>query len=406
MIWRIAGIALGSTLPFLESMPEQWATRAQFGLLGLLIAVVVLTARPPQRVRAQGTWAFVAAFTLCAGLSASAFAVNPSSHWTTAGQLLIWTTVGPYAAMRLIQVPVFVRSAVTCFVLAQSASAAVALVQASGGTVLGASATLGRSPGLAGHFNILAFLSAIAFIVLISQVGPSGTVRPLMLAAVNLGGILASGSLSALTALGVGLVVYSLARRIRSRSILGGAVGLWLAYRATVEATERFPAFRGPFERYLQVSGQTSADSTLDIRQRTMEFAWQAIQVLPWGGGVGLDDASGVTFDGVTLTHNVLLRAWYQGGIFLALAFGALFLLTAGVALRNMKQGQGAGGAGVLAITWIFAMTAATFQQPYFWVPLMMGLAWATLGGAVALGGSDDSAVEAPAAVVVAPTTA
>ena len=134
--------------------------------------------------------------------------------------------------------------------------------------------------------------------------------------------------------------------------------------------------FRGPLERIRQVTGQTSQLSTWDLRQNTWDYAWEQIQRDPFYGA-GLDNAAGATFDYVTLTHNFLLRGWFQGGLFAGAAFVLITAVCLWAIARALLQGRDAASAGVLAVILGFSMTSAALQQGYFWL-LLLG-AWAII---------------------------
>ncbi|MBP1051953.1 O-antigen ligase family protein, partial [Rhodococcus qingshengii] len=126
-------------------------------------------------------------------------------------------------------------------------------------------------------------------------------------------------------------------------------------------------------------STQTKAVSTLEIRNDTYGFAWDAIRAHPLSG-VGLNAANAASFDNVTVVHNVFLRSWYQGGVVLALAVGLIICATALVAFRSMKSGKNAAAAGVLVAMMTFALTSAFFEQAYYWLPVVLAFACLSAG--------------------------
>jgi O-antigen ligase len=245
-----------------------------------------------------------------------------------------------------------------------------------GASVAGWQAELGRAPGLAGHPNILGLMSGIAIVLCVTEILDRGTWRwpAMVVATVNLGGLLAGGSVSSMIAAAVGLLVLLIAKRASLRIVVAAvaaAIGLgWLTVLAFTGG-----ASTSPVDRVLQVTGQTTGAGTFELRQQTVSYAWEQILRDPWFG-VGFDDLSGITpVDGGTLTHMALVRAWFQGGVGLGIAFLMLFVVIACLVVRSLVRAENASAAATLTVVAGFALTAASFQQGYFWLPVLGGLA-------------------------------
>lgn len=292
-------------------------------------------------------------------------------------QVLLFITFGPFAMRRLVDIPGVLKAAVGAFLFAQSISSAAGIMQASGTAVFGWKTANGRSLGLASHPNILGVLASVAIVVILYLLFKTQVrKRPLLIGlGVNIGGLLVSGSISSLSACVIGVLVFMFAARVSFKVIatllvVGGA-GLWGVTELAASGL-----LRGPAQRIAQVTGQTSDVSTLDIRQNTYAFAWEQIRRDPFFGR-GLDSESGATFDGITLAHNILLRAWFQGGLGMGLAFALIYAAVAAMIIRSLVRGIDPAPAGVLAVVVGFSMTSAALQQGYFWL-LLLG-AWALL---------------------------
>ena len=366
-------VALASTVPVFRILPftNQWI----LAVMALPFAVVALGAA--RRPFAGAIWPFCMVFVGIGTWTSSGFSGDPDQHWVIGGQLLVWFAVGPYAARGLFLMDVrIIRRSCVGLTLVQSASAVAGLGQAFLGWSIGdQQAEFGRAPGLAGHPNILGLMSGIAVVLCVVEILNHDRWKfwAIPLAVINVGGLLASGSISALIAFGLGILTLLAAKRVRVRVVAAvlGAAGLvgWIV-AAVISATGNGISVA---DRIRQVTGQTTAISTLELRENTISYAWERIQADPWFG-VGLDDYSGATYNGATVTHNVILRAWFQGGLAVGIAFLLLFGVFASLVVRSIVRASNGSAAAVVVVVGGFAMTAASFQQGYFWVPMLGAL--------------------------------
>lgn len=374
LLLRCLAIVVAAGLPVARWLPPPWGGR--WMVLSLLLAVLPLLAFRAARPRFALLWPVVAALFVVAALASWPNAVDPESHLVVAVQLVVWAAAGPFALAGLrAHDPRGMGLALRAFLVVQSVSALAAVAQAAGSVVGGVAALYGRSPGLSGHQNILGMFCGVAMIVSLQALRTRRSAGGLLVLVVNSAALLASGSLTAAVAVVMGLVVLLVTTRVKLRTIIGivtaATVALWVTTLASGET------FKSPADRLLQVTGQTGQTSTLQIRIETVQYAWDRIVERPLSGW-GLDDRSGATFDGLTLTHDVLMRGWYQGGLAGLLAFGLIFLACAGAVLQAMRRAEDAVPAAVLTVIWGFALTAATFQQGYFWLPLLGAIAYLT----------------------------
>lgn len=323
-----------------------------------------------RKTYASPVWIFAAYFAAIGVVSSGYSTNNLTSHLQIGAQIVLFFALAPFVLSWYVNEQPKIRSLVVVALFAgQSVSAAAAIGQAAGLTIMDASAGYGRSPGLAGHPNTLGMMAGVAIVIALSLMlqrkGPRGPL--LFVLALNAAALLTTGSISALLSAGLGVVVMLLAARVRLRAIVavigGSALALWLVTTLAAQIS----TVRSPLDRILQVTGQTDAAGTWDIRLMTFEYGINSILRDPIYGR-GLDDASGVTFDGVTLVHNVLIRAWFQGGFAMALAFGAIYLVLLITVIRSIATGRNALPAAGLTVMAGFALTSASFQQAYFWV--------------------------------------
>lgn len=364
-------------LPISEGLPTLGTALWTAAAFAVLLGHVALgrAARPSYPV----LWSVAAYAAGLGALSSSANAIDIRGHLINAVPILLFLILGPYVLRYVAKSsPETVGKLVAGFLIGQAVSATSAVVQALGLSVLGYHVQLGRAPGLAGHPNTLGVMAGISIVVSIFLLSKGkGRRLPLVLVfLLNVGALLASGSVSALLACAVGVVIVFVAGRVPSRIPMLIAGGVALAFWGLTQLTAESGLLRGPVDRFKQVTGQTRETSTLDIRQNTYSFAWERIQKDPFFGA-GLDNLSGATFNQITVTHNVLLRSWFQGGLGMGLAFALIYVVAAVVIVRAILHGTDAASAGVLAVIIAFSMTSAALQQGYFWL-LMLG-AWALI---------------------------
>uniref|UniRef100_A0A5Q5BFT6 O-antigen polymerase n=2 Tax=unclassified Mycobacterium TaxID=2642494 RepID=A0A5Q5BFT6_MYCSS len=365
-------------LPVYRILPEPARIAWFCATFGLMVLWLVLgrVARPLYPV----IWILAGYGAVVATVTATGRASVPDNLFT-GSQLAILLGVGPFVLRWLVlNIPDFTRTVCIAFLIGQTCSSAAGIAQIMGTSVFGFATVQGRAPGLSAHPNVLGLLSCLALLVcvqaLVHERQPRILIGAAGASAINIGGLLSTGSLSSLMAGAAGLLVTAICLRDQikhlSRIIVGTAIVSWVVLTYTDFADN----MRTPADRYLQVTGQTDAESTWEIRQRTYQFAWDAIREDPLFG-VGLPVKFGATFDGITLTHNFLLRSWFQGGIALALLGSLIVLAVLIVAMKALRHKDNGLAAGVLVTVMAFALTSAFFEQPNYWLPAL--LAWAAL---------------------------
>ncbi|MFT4212647.1 MAG: O-antigen ligase family protein [Microbacterium sp.] len=322
-------------------------------------------------------WLVAGVLTLIAGL-VSGTATSVSASFRTAIGLALLVALLPYV-MRFLR-EFHSRSlyiGVWGFVSVQTASALAGLAQSYLGIeVAGNMARDGRANGLAGHPNVLALMSTVVIVVLawaLSRVHRlASRVVILAVIVVNFLALIASGSLSALLVLAVGLV----ALLLLSPAMWKVFVGLvCLIFVVTVVAAflgvDLTALFDDTQARVLDVTGQGDGVASWEIRQATWAEGWARIQLSPIIGW-GMDGTNQAVY-GSVVVHDMLIRAWYQGGIVLFV----VFLIITGLVLASMFW-RGLGplkpvAVGVMLLVWTFALTSAFYNEIHYW--MLIGLA-------------------------------
>ncbi|MFE4080508.1 O-antigen ligase family protein [Paenarthrobacter sp. YIM B13468] len=202
---------------------------------------------------------------------------------------------------------------------------------------------------------------------------------------VNAGALVATGSLSSLLSLAAATVVLIVVYRAAIRSIVLGVIVL--AGTAVVLMAAGFDptAVLAPVNHRIDVvTGESVGVASLGIRQQTYAFAWEYIQNDPLVG-VGMDSTNQGTFNGVTVVHNYVLHAWYQGGLALLLAMAGVTLLVIGRVVRTMMTGAKGPESAIMAAVIVYALGSAFFDQQQYWIPLILAFVASYYNGRAAI---------------------
>lgn len=321
--------------------------------------------------RIRPAWTIAAVLALVAATLAHPLAGQEDASLAVAIRLVLIWTVWRWTSVSLLGRTEHVLRCLVLFVVGSAASATIALCQVSLGlTVLGSTAAGAdsRAAGLASHVNQQGGQLAVAFVIAVALWSHRAFARPVLgaLACAIAIGLVLSGSVTGMisAAAAVAYLIVreeGVARRIRLVAVVvaGGYLALEIQQRMEVAS---------PWDRFSDATGGRSATNTLESRLATMRFARDSIESNPWTG-VGLDPVSGGTFDGVTLTHNILLLFWYQGGIVLLIALGLAIasawrlVFARDLGASVLGSALGAGFVGAL----VFAFTAPVMIDRYFW---------------------------------------
>jgi O-antigen ligase len=271
------------------------------------------------------------------------------------------------------------------FLIGQTVSATVAVAQLMGvaiavpGAVYGA--VNGRSSGLAEHPNTLGIMATIAILISLQALIATRRLRLLTFAvlAANVLGLVASGSLTAMLALSVGLGALVLCMRNYLGRLVAWAMAFAAAFALAASATGVISYLPSLAERYVQVTGQSESTSSWGVRTRTYEFAWDRISQNPIFGN-GLSTESSGTFNGVITVHNAFLRSWYQGGLILGIAFTLIMAAVLVGAVRAIIARTHGAEASVLIAVLVYASVSPLLEQRQLWLPVLV--AWASISAA------------------------
>ncbi|MGB3484614.1 MAG: O-antigen ligase family protein [Mycobacterium sp.] len=305
----------------------------------------------------------------------SGFSSSISASLTIAVELALICLLAP-AVFRyeILRTKSFVPCVLSAFLVSQTLSAATGVLQLTGADVFGRGAVFGRSTGFAGHPNVLGLMAVIALLVSLTMM--RNAPRPAQAAlwgafAVNAVSLVGTGSLSSMLAGAVGLMVYAIGRRRLVAAFfaaLAAGTSIFIVGGAWAVSVVEY--------RMAVVTGadDVGGAASVDVRLRTYQWALEYLSDDPLFG-VGMDDASSGTFDGVTAVHTYLLHAWYQGGLLLFLWFLAVTALLLTTILRAMAGSRSVEAAAVLAAFLTFASMSAFFAQDQYWLPLLFAIA-------------------------------
>lgn len=334
--------------------------------VGLTIADSVVNGR---RLPTSSVVAFAMVFV--GGVLASLASANPGESAAVLARVVLLAFLVPWCMSVLLSTPARVRRALLWFAAGAAVCGAGAIAQAVGIVVPGSEVTSGgRFPGFAVHVSDTGGITCLAVVYGAGLfLARGGRVVGAAVFVVGLAGLILSGSVSGMISALAGVLALlvwhrlSLPKALGIGAVLAGAAAWAITLMSTTENALT------PMERYAQVTGATG-------RGNTSESRWDSIVAGLHGFvdstfvGVGLEPAASFTSTGLP-AHNFLVAALFQGG--------ALF--TAGVCLviyRAVRAGLRAGwwsslhatlGAGMVTAV-VFAMTAPSVYNRYFWVPV------------------------------------
>lgn len=340
------------------------------------IPILLVASRPRNRMALA--WPLAAVLAYIAGWVAATYSVDQSENWLTVGRLVYLWLVWRWQARSLFDRPRFVGRTLTAYLVGCAASSLAAVLQITQSIYILGSEPAGlfgqRAPGLGQHVNDQGGQLAIAICIgagLIVMGERRGRRLIILCTALNAVGLLLSGTVTGMTAAGVGVLYLVTRAHIPLRRVItvgvasAAVVNIALLLQGALTGSD-------PLARFQSATGSNGDTSTLGVRLQTWDYAWASIQENPFVG-VGLDAESGATFNGETLTHNIFLLYLYQGGLIL---FAAL-LVTLGPALKHLfRRGPwpavevAVAGGMVAAI--VYAQTAPVMYQRYFWLPVLL----------------------------------
>lgn len=342
--------------------------------LGGVLAAMSL-ARHPHRL--PGALVVAAVLVGAGALLAATVSSDPAESLGIGARVVFCVAVVPWILLTVLVEDRHVVAAVAWWLAGAAACAAFALLNALFGEVIPGAMVTGdaRFSGFTPHVSDLGGITAMGVGAGLGAVFSSLPRRSrallVALGAVCATGLLLSGSVSGMLAATAALIYLMLAGVVRLGRALpllvigATAGGFALSLLSDVGA-------RGPIERFLLVTGQTTAGAdanTADIRLDLATRAVAGILGSPLvGHGLPVEDN---TLRGTFTVHNIFLAAWHSGGIlFLAgVLVATVFAVRWCLAGRAVHDLGTVVAAAVIAAV-VFAQTAPSFYNRYYWLPV------------------------------------
>jgi O-antigen ligase len=363
------------------------ARGAWFAAIGALILIPMLT-RNVARPLYPAIWIFVGYASIISIFLATKNSTI-SANLFVGAQLVLLLGLGPFVLTKFaLSDPKLAERCFIPFVATQTLSSFVGLLQSAGYmTVKHADLDkewYGRYPGLTEHQTSLGFMAALAVLLSLQLLTRRRMVALLVGAVcVNIVGIVVSGSLSGVMALLSGLAVAAFSSRNRRHFVkvflIGSAcvLAVWLAVSST-SASSYLPSLTN---RYEQVMGQTRTPASVQGRIDSWRRVLDSDTRDPIFGEGLVDTAGNVWAQNNTLkVHNTVLRAWFQGGLFLGIAFALIVVAILAATARAIARRECGTEAGILAAVLAFALVSPLLEQRQFWLPVLV--AWGSISAA------------------------
>lgn len=264
--------------------------------------------------------------------------------------------------------------------VAVSGAAAIAQLLAGGS---------GRMLGFGQHYTDLGGMCAVAvipalFFLDVDRLHPAHRIASAALAALVLAGLLLSGSVDGFVSAAVGLAIWVWTRGVGRRA-LATMLGLAALFVMVAGASAQLGLIL-PADRIASVlSSPDDPSASWYFRLQAFGQAWRWIGDSPVFG-VGFDTASATTATGSGV-HNVLLAAWFEGGVFAFAGMVLVLLAAAGAAWRAWAGSRSVESQRLAAALLAAVGAAITFSmaneilfQRYVWVPVFLAIALNSLG--------------------------
>jgi hypothetical protein len=367
-----------------------------FAVSFLALVVEVLAKRPPTlRVPPRLLIAGVALFLLGSVISAAASS-TPHSALAAGVKFAVVTGAWIWLGTLLLETVDEVCVAMLAWSVSAAAASVAGFVQLVFGDVVpGTTPAYHRMTGLGQEVNEFGVITATAFLGVVGLfVLTRGRDRRLVgaIGVLLIGGLLLSGSLSAMGGLVIGLVVAvavagrPLLRLIAQRRVLisAGVVAAAILGALSIGiATGRVSA---PWSRLLQTTsraggtGLAHQQATLWFRIRTLRTGWTTVRDHPlFGAGANPDTVA--LADG-TYVHDTPLGAWAGLGLLtmigVLLCFAAPFVSARGLLrLRPDIRPLVIGLVGAVTAFTVYALANPTLYRRYGWLPALFVIALA-----------------------------
>lgn len=328
------------------------------------------------------------ALILVGGCITAAVADDPPGSLFVLARILFLAFLVPWAMGVLLSTPRRVRTAVVCTAAGAAICAGGAILQLLFGNVIPGSevTTGGRFPGFAVHVSDTGGIACLAVVYgagLLLDRGKASKLWGFGIFFVGLSGLILSGSVSGMLAAGTGGLVLLLWHRVRPLKLALIAAALFFTGRWALEALSTAQNALTPLERLLQVTGATARSSTANTsssRWETIVAGWKGFVAHPLTGA-GLEPEASLTF-GDLPAHNIVVAALFQGGALFALGLGIVaYRMVRPVLAKRLAGGTVTIAAAGTVTAVLFAMTAPSFYNRYFWLPVALGLVASRIKG-------------------------
>ncbi len=312
-------------------------------------------------------------------------AQSAGSTLAVVARLVLVILVLPWIAKILLPRPELVRRALTAFAVGCGICGAGTIVQ----FVFGSNAIPGTAITDAGRFagftqNVsdtggVCCAGVVLALALLVSADRRARVIPLLALIGSAFGLLLSGSVSGLISTVVGALVLLLTGVLRPRAALLAVLGS-AAFISAVVGIQVAAGALNPLQRILQTTGN-SADARYDTAGSRVSTYTEALRKIGENPvvGAGLDPNSTIV-DGIYPAHNLFIAALYCGGALLLVGITiAVFRPLGTGVLRRRREPLVAIGLAVALTELVFAMTAPSLYNRYFWIPVALLLAAAAL---------------------------
>lgn len=334
--------------------------------VGLTVADTVVNGRP---VPTKGVVAF--ALVLMGGVLVSLVARDPGASAAVLARVVLLAFLVPWCMGVLLSTAARMRRAAAWFAAGAALCGAGAVAQSVGFMVPGSEVTSGgRFPGFAVHVSDTGGITCLAVVYGAGLfLGRGSRVVGAAVFVVGLAGLILSGSVSGMISALAGILALliwhrlSLPKTIGVGTVLAGAAAWAITLMASTENALT------PTERFAQVTGSAGRGNTSDSR-------WESIVAGLHGYvesnfiGVGLEPAASFTTTGLP-AHNFLVAALFQGGTIFTVGICLIIYsaVRAGCRVGWWSSLHASLGAGMITAL-VFALTAPSVYNRYFWVPL------------------------------------
>jgi O-antigen ligase len=333
------------------------------------------------RRRALPLWPLVITVCVVGGGSLSGLrAQSAGSTLAVVVRLVLVIVLLPWLGRVLLRHERDVRAALTAFVAGCGLTGAGTILQFVFGEAVIPNTSItnaGRFAGLTqnvsdtGGICCVGVVGAIALAATAS--GRRGRIVPLLALVGAIFGLILSGSVSGLLSAAIGFTLLGLSRVLRPRAIVASIAGFAVVLAASI-AIQTASGALNPIQRILQTTGNSADDryNTAGSRVSTYTEALRQFTESPIIGN-GLDPNSTIA-DGIYPAHNLFLASAFEGGVILLLGVALAVLRPLwGLRVRILRTESLVAMTFALVVTeLVFAMTAPSLYNRYFWIPVAL----------------------------------